>query len=74
MTTDFVTELADGEIVKDDEGYWIVFERQLNHSPEAIWAALTEPRRLAAWEHPVEYFPELREGATIYALLNRLAA
>jgi uncharacterized protein YndB with AHSA1/START domain len=35
-----------------------------------VWAALTEPRRLAVWQHPVEYLPELRTGATIYAHLN----
>jgi uncharacterized protein YndB with AHSA1/START domain len=60
----------DGELRKNDDGYIIVFERELNHSREAVYAALTESRRLAAWEHPVEYLPELREGATIYAQLN----
>ena len=61
---------VDGEISKDADGYWIEFQRLLNHPIEAAYAALTEPRRLAIWEHPVEYFPDLREGATIYAHLN----
>jgi uncharacterized protein YndB with AHSA1/START domain len=63
-------EVLDGEITRSDDGYRIEFERTLGHDVNAVFAALTEPRRLAVWEHPVEYFPELRVGATIYAHLN----
>ncbi|MEV4516325.1 pyridoxamine 5'-phosphate oxidase family protein [Dactylosporangium sp. NPDC049525] len=59
-----------GTLLEDEEGRWIEFERRLAHAPEAVWAALTEPRRLAIWQHPVEYLPDLRLGATIFAQLN----
>ena len=62
--------VPDGIIRQDEAGRWIEFERQVAHEPEAVWAALTEPRRLAAWQHPVEFLPELRLGATVYAQLN----
>ena len=39
-------------------------------APEAVFDALTNPRRLVLWEHPVEYFPRLEVGATIFARLN----
>ncbi len=60
----------DGAVVKDGEEYWIEFNRRVDHDVHAVWAALTEPRRLAMWEHPVTYFPDLQLGATIYANLN----
>ncbi|WP_410676062.1 pyridoxamine 5'-phosphate oxidase family protein [Amycolatopsis sp. cmx-4-68] len=63
-------EKLDGTVVEEDEKYWIEFARPVDHDPEAVWAALTEPRRLAIWEHPVTFFPGLRVGATIYAQLN----
>jgi PPOX class probable F420-dependent enzyme len=61
---------ADGVVARDGEGYWIEFSRRYDHEAAAVWAALTEPRRLALWEHPVQYFPRLELGATIYANLN----
>ncbi len=63
-------EELDGEITRDADGYRIIFERLVPHRTEAVFAALTQPRRLALWEHPVEYYPDLREGATIFAHLN----
>ena len=60
----------DGILREDERGRWFEFERRVDHPAELVWAALTEPRRLAVWQHPVEYFPELRVGATIYAHLN----
>ncbi|MFC8824254.1 pyridoxamine 5'-phosphate oxidase family protein [Streptomyces sp. NPDC057137] len=60
----------DGVVREDEAGRWIEFERTVSHAPEAVWAALTEPARLVLWQHPVEFFPELREGATVYAHLN----
>jgi PPOX class probable F420-dependent enzyme len=62
--------VADGEIKEDKDGFWIEFERHLSHSPEEVWAALTEPARMVVWQHPVQFIPWLREGATIFAQLN----
>jgi uncharacterized protein YndB with AHSA1/START domain len=65
-----MSDSLDGTIVKDPDGYWIEFHRPVSHPPNEVWAALTDPRRLVIWEHPVEYFPKLQVGATIYAHLN----
>jgi len=64
------TVVANGTLLEDSEGRWIQFEGKLGHAPDAVWAALTEPSRLVMWQHPVEYFPDLRVGATISAQLN----
>lgn len=32
-----------------EEGWTLVFTRDLRHPPERVWAALTEPGQLAAW-------------------------
>jgi uncharacterized protein YndB with AHSA1/START domain len=40
---------ADGTLVVSGETALIAFERRLGHPVEAVWAALTEPRELAAW-------------------------
>jgi PPOX class probable F420-dependent enzyme len=60
----------DGVIRDDAEGRWIEFQREPGHPAEAVWAALTDPRRLVLWQHAIDFFPELREGATVYAHLN----
>jgi uncharacterized protein YndB with AHSA1/START domain len=62
--------VADGEIREYRESVWIEFERHLSHSPEVVWATLTQPARLVIWQHPVQFLPWLREGATIFAQLN----
>lgn len=62
--------VADGVIQENSDGLWIEFERALSHSLEEVWVALTDPRRLVIWQHPVEFIPWLREGATIFAQLN----
>ena len=62
--------IADGVVEQRDDGIFIEFQRPVDHTPDETWAALTEPSRLAIWQHPVEFIPELREGATIYAQLN----
>ena len=64
------TIVADGRIYADEAGRWIEFERPVPFDPGAVWAALTEPRRLVLWQHPVEFLPDLRVGATIHAQLN----
>jgi uncharacterized protein YndB with AHSA1/START domain len=38
-----------GRITVEDDARTIRFERRLGHPAEAVWAALTEPRRLAEW-------------------------
>lgn len=53
--------MADGELVRDGETYVLRFERELPHSIEQVWRAITEPAGLAAWfPHTVEI--ELRVG------------
>lgn len=38
------------EIYKDEDGNWtLVLVRQLNHAPEKVWAALTDPAQLREW-------------------------
>jgi uncharacterized protein YndB with AHSA1/START domain len=39
-------------------------ERWLNHPPEKVWRAVTEPERLADW-FPEKITPELRVGGTV---------
>ena len=68
--SDLPTIVADGRVYDDEEGRWIEFERPVPFQPDAVWAALTEPRRLVLWQHPVEFLPDLRLGATIHAQLN----
>ncbi len=47
--------------VKREGGRWTAhIERHLDHSPEAVWAMLTEPAELAKWLAPGSI--ELREG------------
>jgi PPOX class probable F420-dependent enzyme len=60
----------DAVVQRDGDDYFFEFERTLAHPAAAVFAALTQTRRLAIWEHPAEYFPALEEGATIYGHLN----
>lgn len=59
-----------GTIIKVAAGYLMRFERQLSCSVEQVWAALTEPARLADWlaEATLELVPggklQLRFGNT----------
>jgi uncharacterized protein YndB with AHSA1/START domain len=41
--------LADVHCVTDADPPTVVFVRSLRHSPEKVWAALTEPDQLRAW-------------------------
>ncbi|MCW3838941.1 SRPBCC family protein [Micromonospora yasonensis] len=41
--------LAEVARVPADEGWDLVFVRDLRHPPEKVWAALTEPDQLAQW-------------------------
>lgn len=50
MTTDATTTPADGVLERAADGqHRLRFERRLAHPVERVWAALTEPRQLAAW-------------------------
>jgi uncharacterized protein YndB with AHSA1/START domain len=37
------------EVQKDGETWTLVLVRQLRHSPEKVWRALTDPEQLRAW-------------------------
>ena len=39
----------DGTVTKIPNGYRLRFERELNHPIEKVWAALTQPERIADW-------------------------
>lgn len=40
---------ACGEVRKDGEKWTLILTRQLRHSPEKVWQALTEPAHLREW-------------------------
>jgi uncharacterized protein YndB with AHSA1/START domain len=44
-----VKDRRNGELVLDGEETLIRFERELRHSPERVWQAITEPEELAKW-------------------------
>lgn len=46
-----------GTLEQTADGWQLCFVRHLAHSPERVWAALTEPDELAAW------FPDTMRGA-----------
>lgn len=48
--------MDDGSLERGNGGARLVFTRRLDHPPEAIWQALTDPDELAAW------FPAAIEG------------
>jgi len=68
-----------GEITTAPDGSLTLrFERQLAHSPELVWAALTEPTQLAQWFMPGTVEPRLggrlqldsgEEGGTVGEVL-----
>ncbi|MET9018541.1 SRPBCC family protein [Actinopolymorpha sp. NPDC004070] len=37
------------EATREDDGWTLVLTRELRHSPERVWAALTEPDQLREW-------------------------
>jgi uncharacterized protein YndB with AHSA1/START domain len=41
--------LADVESLAEEDGWTLVFVRDLRHPPEKVWAALTEPAQLREW-------------------------
>lgn len=51
MTTDYQPAKAneDAEVRQDGEAHTLVFMRELNHPPEKVWEALTDPEQLREW-------------------------
>ena len=43
-----------GTLESAENGYRLRFERRLDHSPERVWRAITEPEELAHWFPPGE--------------------
>ena len=43
-----------GTLESADSSYRLRFERRLDHSPERVWRAITEPEELAHWFPPGE--------------------
>ena len=50
--------------VRDDGRFVLSFERDLNHPPERVWSALTEPDELRQW-FPTDIEGERRLGARL---------
>lgn len=56
----------DGTLEERDGRVVLRFERRLNHPPERVWRALTEPDRLAAWfPQDVEFGGARAVGGTL---------
>ena len=43
-----------GTLESAENGYRLRFERRLDHSPERVWRAITEPEEVAHWFPPGE--------------------
>jgi len=41
--------VSDGTLTKTGSGYALVFERELAHPIEKVWAALTQPEHMKGW-------------------------
>src|SRR5438132_193838 len=53
------------EVVKDGEKWTLVLKREMRHSPEKVWLALTDPAQLREWA-PFDAERSLDEtGATV---------
>jgi uncharacterized protein YndB with AHSA1/START domain len=55
---------ADGELEGNGKDWQLHFTRRLRHSPEKVWAALTESEQLAAW-FPQRIVGEWKPGAPL---------
>ena len=45
-----------GTLESAGNSYRLRFERRLDHSPERVWRAITEPEELATGSHPARSF------------------
>jgi uncharacterized protein YndB with AHSA1/START domain len=55
---------VDGELLQTGERWKLRFSRQLAHSPQKVWRAITEPEHLEAW-FPGRVVGEWVEGAKL---------
>lgn len=56
---------ANGEVRKDGDNWTLVLVRELRHSPDKVWKALTDPKELREWA-PFDADRSLDEaGATV---------
>ena len=53
-----------GEVIHDGDTIGLRYERQLAHSPERVWRAITEPDQLQHW-FPTDIVGDRREGASL---------
>jgi uncharacterized protein YndB with AHSA1/START domain len=53
------------EIPKDGDNWTLVLIRELRHSPEKVWQALTDPAHLREWRPstPTGAWPRLEPGS-----------
>jgi uncharacterized protein YndB with AHSA1/START domain len=54
-----------GTITTEGETHTLRFERILQFAPEEVWAALTEPARLAEWLAPATVVPGAKGSVTL---------
>ncbi len=54
----------DGVLNQTEDGYELRFERQLRHSVDKVWTALTEPNQIRCWLATAEIL-ELQAGGAI---------
>jgi hypothetical protein len=47
--TDYVPGPANAQVKKDGEKWTLILVRELRHSPEKVWQALTDPAHLREW-------------------------
>lgn len=52
-----------GKVTKANDGYRVVLRRELNHSIDTVWNALTDPEKLRIWFTDIE--GDFRPGAEI---------
>lgn len=55
---------AGAQIQKEGEKWTLILVRELRHSPEKVWQALTDPAHLGAWA-PYEVHGNLLEPGTV---------
>jgi len=60
-----IDNAANGTIRKTGDEYEIVFVRRLNKPIEKVWAALTQPERIADWFTDMTFTPGVRLGADV---------
>ena len=65
MSTKYVPGPASAEVKKDAGDTWtLVLVRELRHSPEMVWDALTDPAQLAEWA-PFDADRKLAQGEKV---------